>query len=102
MSKTSKVGVLGAGFGFCMPIILELVLYFGNPNSIAFQHSLSLFYILAPTSLGLAAAEWRTLSERVFFVLFFAFANALLYGLVGLIVGSIWNVLSKRSIRQSR
>jgi hypothetical protein len=85
-----------------MPIILELVLYFGHSNSFAIDYIAGLLVLLAPTSILLLAAEFRTLPEALITVLFHALANAALYGLLGLAIGSIWDVVSKSTIRRSR
>jgi len=68
--------------------------YYANSHHLAYD--LSLLYIcLAPTSIVLIATERATPSAVAMIVLIFAFSNALIYGFVFLVIGKIWDVISR-------
>ncbi|MGO9865062.1 MAG: hypothetical protein ACLPLR_15750 [Terriglobales bacterium] len=94
MSKAKRLGLIGTGVGFCLAIFMSEFAYYANSHHITYD--LSLLYIyLAPTSIVLIATEHATPSAQAMIVLIFAFSNALIYGFVFLIIGMIWDAISR-------
>jgi len=94
MSKAKKLGLIGIGVGFCLALFMSQFAYYANSHHLAYD--LSLLYIcLAPTSIVLIATERATPSAVAMIVLIFAFSNALIYGFVFLVIGKIWDVISR-------
>ena len=94
MSKAKKLGLIGTGVGFCLALFMSAFAYYANSHHLAYDLSL-LYLCLAPTSIVLIATERATPSEVAVIVLIFALSNALIYGFVFLVIGKIWDVISR-------
>jgi hypothetical protein len=95
MSKAKKLGLIGTGVGFCLALFMSEFAYYANSHHITYDFSL-LYICLAPTSIVLIVTEWgATPSEVAMIVLIFALSNALIYGFVFLVIGKIWDVISR-------
>jgi len=94
MSKAMKLGLIGLGVGFCLALFMSEFAYYVNSHHLAYDLSL-LYLCLAPTSIVLIATERATPSAVAMIVLIFAFSNAIIYGFVFLVIGKIWDVLSR-------
>jgi len=94
MSKARELGLTGTAIGFCLALFMSAFAYYANSHHSAYD--LSLLYIcLAPTSIVLIAGDRATPSAVAMIVLIFALSNALIYGLVFLVIGKIWDVISR-------
>jgi hypothetical protein len=91
MSKTKKLGLIGAGVGFCLALFMSEFAYYVNSHHLAYDLSL-LYLCLAPTSIVLVVTEWGPSAVAV---LIFAFSNALIYGFVFVVIGKIWDAISR-------
>jgi FtsH-binding integral membrane protein len=95
MSKAKKLGLIGTGAGFCLALIMSTFAYYANSHHLGYDLSL-LYLCLAPTSIVLIVTERATPSAVAMVVLIFAFSNAVIYGLVFLVVGKVWDVMSRQ------
>jgi FtsH-binding integral membrane protein len=94
MSKAKKFGLIGTGVGFCLALFMSEFAYYANSHHLAYDLSL-LYLCLAPTSILLIATERATPSAVATIVLIFALSNGLIYGFVFLVIGKIWDVISR-------
>lgn len=94
MSKAKKFALIGAGVGFCLALFMSEFAYYANSHHLAYDLSL-LYLCLAPTSILLIATERVTPSAVATIVLIFALSNGLIYGIVFLVIGKIWDVISR-------
>ena len=94
MSKAKKFGLIGAGAGFCLALFMSAFAYYANSHHLAYDLSL-LYLCLAPTSIVLIAGDRATPSAVAMVVLIFALSNGLIYGFVFLVIGKIWDLVSK-------
>lgn len=95
MGNAKRLGLIGAGAGFCLALCMSTFAYYANYHHLGYD--LSVLYIcLAPTSIVLMAGEHATPSAVAMIVLIFAFTNAVIYGLVFLVIGKVWDVISRR------
>jgi hypothetical protein len=88
MRKTKKLGLIGAGIGFCLALFMSGFAYYASSHHLAYDLSL-LYLCLAPTSYVLVVTEWSTPLADGAIVLIFALSNALVYGFVFFIAGKI-------------
>jgi len=95
MRRAKKLGLMGLGVGFCLALFMSAFAYYAGSHHLAYDLSL-LYLCLAPTSYVLVVTEWATPLADAVVVLIFAFSNALIYGFVFLIIGKIWDVISRR------
>lgn len=94
MHKTKNLALIGAGIGFCLAFFMSAFAYYASFHHLAYD--LSLVYLcLAPTSYLLVVADWKSPVGDAIIVLIFALSNALIYGLVFLVIGKLWNAISK-------
>lgn len=85
---------MGIGVGFCLALFMSAFAYYTNSHHL--DYDLSLLYIyLAPTSIVLIATERATPSAVSMVVVIFALSNALIYGFVFLVIGKIWDAVSR-------
>lgn len=89
MSTTTKFGLCATVLGFFVALCLAGLAYVLNFNHITYNLD-TLYTILGPTSLILMATEHATAGTQVFIVMVFALQNAIIYGLLGLVVGKMW------------
>jgi len=94
MSKAKKFGLTGAGAGFCLALFMSAFAYYATSHHLAYDLSL-LYLCLAPTSIVLIAGDRATPSAVAMIVLIFALSNGLIYGFVFLVIGKIWDLVSK-------
>ena len=94
MSKAKKFGLIGAGAGFCLALFMSAFAYYANSHHLAYDLSL-LYLCSAPTSILLIATDRATPSAAAMIVLIFALSNGLIYGFVFLVIGKIWDLVSK-------
>ncbi len=92
VSKPSKWGLIGAGVGFCVGLLVVGFAYYANSHFPQRDFSIPLF-ILAPTS-GIAPPvsailTMTTPSVQRLLVLIFAISNAFFYGVAFLVIGKI-------------
>ncbi len=94
MSQTKKLGLIGVGVGFCLALFMSGFAYYNNSHHLAYDLSL-LYLCLAQTSYVLVVTEWATPLADAVIVLIFASSNAIIYGLVFLVIGEVWDVISR-------
>jgi RsiW-degrading membrane proteinase PrsW (M82 family) len=94
MRKTKKLGLIGIGVGFCLALFMSAFAYYANSHDLAYDFS-PLYIYLAPTSIVLIATERATPSAVAMVVLIFALSNALIYGFVFLVIGKMWDAMSR-------
>jgi hypothetical protein len=94
MSKAKKLALIGMGVGFCLALFMSQFACYANSHHLTYDLTL-LYLCLAPTSVVLIVTERATPSAVALVVLIFAFSNALIYGFVFLIVGKIWDAISR-------
>ena len=95
MRRAKKLGLIGAGVGFCLALLMSGFAYYIHSHHLAYDLSL-LYLCLAPTSYVLVVTEWTKGSGDALIVLIFASSNALIYGFLFFIIGTIWDVISRR------
>lgn len=93
MTRTAKCGLAGMLAGACVALWLTIL-----SSSIPweyFRENERLFTILAPPTIFLKIFLGTGLSWglRLFILAVFIAQNAILYGIVGLIVGKIWGMI---------
>jgi hypothetical protein len=94
MSTAKKLGLIGAGAGFCLALLMSAFAYYASSHHLA--HDFSILYLcLAPTSYMLIVTEWTTPLAEVMVILIFALSNAFIYGFVFFVIGKIWDVVFK-------
>jgi len=94
MSKAKNLGLIGAGAGFFLALFMSAFAFYANSHHLAYDLSL-LYLCLAPTSIVLIAGDRATPSAVAMIVLIFALSNGLIYGFVFLVIGKIWDLVSK-------
>jgi len=95
MSRAKKSGLIGVGIGLCLALCMSAFAYYANSHHLGYD--LSVLYIcLAPTSIVLMAGERATASAVTMIVLIFALSNAVIYGVVFLVIGKIWDMILRR------
>jgi hypothetical protein len=96
MRRAKKLGLIGAGVGFCLALFMSEFAYYRNSHHRGYDLSL-LYLCLAPTSIVLIVTEWSTPLAQAMIVLIFALSNALIYiyGFVFLVIGKIWDAISR-------
>ncbi len=95
MSKAKKFGLSGIAVGFCLALLMSAFAYYANSRHLGYDLSL-LYLCLAPTSIVLIATERATPSAAALVILIFALSNGLLYGVLFLVIGKIWDLISGR------
>jgi hypothetical protein len=92
VSKPSKWGLIGAGVGFCVGLLVVGFAYYANSHFPQRDFSIPIF-ILAPMSVLAppvsAILTMTTPSVQRVLVLIFAVSNALFYGVAFLVIGKI-------------
>jgi hypothetical protein len=95
MGRAKKLGLIGAGVGFCLALFMSEFAYYVKTHHLTYDLSL-LYLCLAPTSYVLVVTERATPLAAVVIILIFALSNALIYGLLFLVIGKIWDVISRK------
>ena len=94
MHRAKRLGLIGAGLGFCLALFMSEFAYYVNSHHLGYELSV-LYLCLAPTSIVLIVTEGATPLGVAVIVLIFALSNALIYGFVFFVIGKIWDGVSK-------
>jgi hypothetical protein len=98
MSKPLRFALAFATVGFVVAVALDLLAHYTNslPLSLTARYRLDdLYTFLWPTSLGLMATEGLHGFGLWLVVVFLSLENAVLYGLIGLMVGKLVSVATR-------